>query len=163
MFLWRQFDGWKFTINVNITVQVHIHSAHILKIFCVLAWRCDKVMDIYSGCALCLPNLTSPALHQPTHTPPLCIEIKVNCSLSWEAATAAEVFCLWITVTQTNRAKTTNHMSVSECVFVCVLLSWCFCVGCVFSLNVASCRPPNMSAKTSRPKCAASVCTNTTR
>lgn len=43
------------------------------------AWRCDKVMDIYSGCALCLPNLTSPALHQPTHTPPLCIEIKPKC------------------------------------------------------------------------------------
>jgi len=45
---------------------------------CVSAWRCDKVMDIYSGCALCLPNLTSPILHQPTHTPPLCIEIKVH-------------------------------------------------------------------------------------
>ncbi|KAM9814209.1 inositol-pentakisphosphate 2-kinase [Neosynchiropus ocellatus] len=43
------------------------------------AWRCDKVMDIYSGCALCLPNLTSPALHLPTHTPPLCIEIKPKC------------------------------------------------------------------------------------
>ncbi|KAM9409176.1 inositol-pentakisphosphate 2-kinase isoform 3-T3 [Pholidichthys leucotaenia] len=41
------------------------------------AWRCDKVMDIYSGCALCLPNLTSPALHHPTRIPPLCIEIKV--------------------------------------------------------------------------------------
>ncbi|XP_029286551.1 inositol-pentakisphosphate 2-kinase-like [Cottoperca gobio] len=41
-------------------------------------WRCDKVMDIYSGCALCLPNLTSPGLHQP-HTPPLCIEIKPKC------------------------------------------------------------------------------------
>ncbi|XP_008289491.1 inositol-pentakisphosphate 2-kinase [Stegastes partitus] len=43
------------------------------------AWRCDKVMDIYSGCALCLPNLTSPGIHQPTHTPPLCIEIKPKC------------------------------------------------------------------------------------
>ncbi|XP_026162387.1 inositol-pentakisphosphate 2-kinase [Mastacembelus armatus] len=43
------------------------------------AWRCDKVMDIYSGCALCLPNLTSPAIHQPTHTPPLCVEIKPKC------------------------------------------------------------------------------------
>ncbi|XP_051804791.1 inositol-pentakisphosphate 2-kinase-like [Acanthochromis polyacanthus] len=43
------------------------------------AWRCDKVMDIYSGCALCLPNLTSPGLHQQTHTPPLCIEIKPKC------------------------------------------------------------------------------------
>ncbi|XP_076012657.1 inositol-pentakisphosphate 2-kinase isoform X2 [Genypterus blacodes] len=43
------------------------------------AWRCDKVMDIYSGCALCLPNLTSPTLHQQTHTPPLCIEIKPKC------------------------------------------------------------------------------------
>ncbi|XP_029006233.1 inositol-pentakisphosphate 2-kinase [Betta splendens] len=43
------------------------------------AWRCDKVMDIYSGCALCLPNLTSPALPQPTHTAPLCIEIKPKC------------------------------------------------------------------------------------
>ncbi|XP_023153812.2 inositol-pentakisphosphate 2-kinase [Amphiprion ocellaris] len=42
-------------------------------------WRCDKVMDIYSGCALCLPNLTSPGLHQQTHTPPLCIEIKPKC------------------------------------------------------------------------------------
>ncbi|XP_054472792.1 inositol-pentakisphosphate 2-kinase isoform X2 [Anoplopoma fimbria] len=42
-------------------------------------WRCDKVMDIYSGCALCLPNLTYPVLHQPTHTPPLCIEIKPKC------------------------------------------------------------------------------------
>ncbi|XP_028302062.1 inositol-pentakisphosphate 2-kinase [Gouania willdenowi] len=43
------------------------------------AWRCDKVMDIYSGCALCLPNLTSPVLHQQTHTPTLCIEIKPKC------------------------------------------------------------------------------------
>ncbi|KAM9409175.1 inositol-pentakisphosphate 2-kinase isoform 2-T2 [Pholidichthys leucotaenia] len=43
------------------------------------AWRCDKVMDIYSGCALCLPNLTSPALHHPTRIPPLCIEIKPKC------------------------------------------------------------------------------------
>ncbi|KAM8916551.1 inositol-pentakisphosphate 2-kinase isoform 2-T2 [Spinachia spinachia] len=43
------------------------------------AWRCDKVMDIYSGCALCLPNLTSPVLHLPTHTAPLCIEIKPKC------------------------------------------------------------------------------------
>ncbi|KAM6927861.1 inositol-pentakisphosphate 2-kinase [Xenentodon cancila] len=44
------------------------------------AWRCDKVMDIYSGCALCLPNLTAPPLHQPAHTPPpLCIEIKPKC------------------------------------------------------------------------------------
>ncbi|TDH13624.1 hypothetical protein EPR50_G00035160 [Perca flavescens] len=43
------------------------------------AWRCEKVMDIYSGCALCLPNLTAPALHQPAHTPPLCIEIKPKC------------------------------------------------------------------------------------
>uniref|UniRef100_A0A1A8M2B3 Inositol-pentakisphosphate 2-kinase n=1 Tax=Nothobranchius pienaari TaxID=704102 RepID=A0A1A8M2B3_9TELE len=42
-------------------------------------WRCDKVMDIYSGCALCLPNLTSPLLHSPTRTPPLCIEIKPKC------------------------------------------------------------------------------------
>ncbi|XP_078139987.1 inositol-pentakisphosphate 2-kinase [Centroberyx gerrardi] len=43
------------------------------------AWRCDKVMDIYSGCALCLPNLTTPSMHQTTHTPPLCIEIKPKC------------------------------------------------------------------------------------
>ncbi|XP_040060667.1 inositol-pentakisphosphate 2-kinase isoform X2 [Gasterosteus aculeatus] len=43
------------------------------------AWRCDKVMDIYSGCALCLPNLTSPVLHLSTHTAPLCIEIKPKC------------------------------------------------------------------------------------
>ncbi|XP_053298680.1 LOW QUALITY PROTEIN: inositol-pentakisphosphate 2-kinase [Pleuronectes platessa] len=43
------------------------------------AMRCDKVMDIYSGCALCLPNLTSPTLHQPTHSLPLCIEIKPKC------------------------------------------------------------------------------------
>ncbi|XP_034020691.1 inositol-pentakisphosphate 2-kinase isoform X2 [Thalassophryne amazonica] len=43
------------------------------------AWRCDKVMDIYSGCALFLPNLTSPAVYQPTHVPPLCIEIKPKC------------------------------------------------------------------------------------
>ncbi|XP_047438988.1 inositol-pentakisphosphate 2-kinase [Mugil cephalus] len=43
------------------------------------AWRCDKVMDIYSGCALCLPDLTSPTLRQLTHTPPICIEIKPKC------------------------------------------------------------------------------------
>lgn len=43
------------------------------------AWRCNKVMDIYSGCALCLPNLTTPLYHQPTLTPPLCIEIKPKC------------------------------------------------------------------------------------
>ncbi|XP_003973068.2 inositol-pentakisphosphate 2-kinase [Takifugu rubripes] len=39
-------------------------------------WRCDKVIDIYSGCALSLPNLTYPVLHLSTHTPPLCVEIK---------------------------------------------------------------------------------------
>ncbi|CAL8382790.1 unnamed protein product [Boreogadus saida] len=39
------------------------------------AWRCDKVMDIYSGAALCLPNLTTPSI--PTHNPPLCVEIKL--------------------------------------------------------------------------------------
>uniref|UniRef100_A0A8C6VA25 Inositol-pentakisphosphate 2-kinase n=1 Tax=Neogobius melanostomus TaxID=47308 RepID=A0A8C6VA25_9GOBI len=44
------------------------------------AWRCNKVMDIYSGCALCLPNLTTPLYHQPTlMPPPLCIEIKPKC------------------------------------------------------------------------------------
>ncbi|XP_019716033.1 inositol-pentakisphosphate 2-kinase isoform X1 [Hippocampus comes] len=43
------------------------------------AWRCDKVMDIYSGCALCLPNLTAPSLLQHSHTPPLCVEIKPKC------------------------------------------------------------------------------------
>ncbi|XP_061746797.1 inositol-pentakisphosphate 2-kinase isoform X1 [Nerophis ophidion] len=43
------------------------------------AWRCDKVMDIYSGCALCLPNLTSPSLLQPSRPPPLCVEIKPKC------------------------------------------------------------------------------------
>ncbi|KAM4613279.1 inositol-pentakisphosphate 2-kinase isoform 2-T2 [Polymixia lowei] len=42
-------------------------------------WRCDKVMDIYSGCALCLPNLTFPSFQHSTHTPPLCIEIKPKC------------------------------------------------------------------------------------
>ena len=52
--------------------------AETVVFMCAAAWRCDKVMDIYSGCALCLPNLTSPTLHQPTHTPPLCIEIKVH-------------------------------------------------------------------------------------
>ncbi|XP_061543221.1 inositol-pentakisphosphate 2-kinase isoform X3 [Phycodurus eques] len=43
------------------------------------AWRRDKVMDIYSGCALCLPNLTSPAPPLRSHTPPLCVEIKPKC------------------------------------------------------------------------------------
>ncbi|CAL9706609.1 unnamed protein product [Knipowitschia caucasica] len=43
------------------------------------AWRCNKVMDIYSGCALCLPNLTTPLYHTPTLAPPLCIEIKPKC------------------------------------------------------------------------------------
>uniref|UniRef100_A0A3P8W5X6 Inositol-pentakisphosphate 2-kinase n=1 Tax=Cynoglossus semilaevis TaxID=244447 RepID=A0A3P8W5X6_CYNSE len=64
-------------------------------------WRCDKVMDIYSGCALCLPNLTSPLLHQPTHTPPLCIEIKPKCGflpssklVSKEVKTKVCRFCM---------------------------------------------------------------------
>ncbi|XP_037107757.1 inositol-pentakisphosphate 2-kinase [Syngnathus acus] len=43
------------------------------------AWRRDKVMDIYSGCALCLPNLTWPGLPQHAHMPPLCVEIKPKC------------------------------------------------------------------------------------
>ncbi|XP_056129798.1 inositol-pentakisphosphate 2-kinase [Lampris incognitus] len=42
-------------------------------------WRCNKVMDIYSGYALCLPNLTSPPVQHLSHTPPLCIEIKPKC------------------------------------------------------------------------------------
>ncbi|TSM44100.1 Inositol-pentakisphosphate 2-kinase [Bagarius yarrelli] len=39
--------------------------------------RCDKVMDTFSGCGLCLPNLThlSPC-HFGDHRPPLCVEIK---------------------------------------------------------------------------------------
>ena len=45
---------------------------------CELGWRCDKVVDIYSGCALSLPNLTYPILHLSAHTPPLCVEIKVG-------------------------------------------------------------------------------------
>lgn len=44
-------------------------------------------------------------------------------------------------------------------VFWCV----CVCVSCGFSLNVVSCRPPNTSAKTSRPKCVASACTSSAR
>ncbi|XP_066528632.1 inositol-pentakisphosphate 2-kinase [Hoplias malabaricus] len=42
--------------------------------------RCDKVMDTYSGCGLCLPNLThlSPC-HYRDHLPPLCVEIKPKC------------------------------------------------------------------------------------
>ncbi|XP_061075062.1 inositol-pentakisphosphate 2-kinase [Conger conger] len=42
--------------------------------------RCDKVMDTFSGCALCLPNLTQmPSCHISQHRPPLCIEIKPKC------------------------------------------------------------------------------------
>ncbi|XP_072521849.1 inositol-pentakisphosphate 2-kinase [Salminus brasiliensis] len=42
--------------------------------------RCDKVMDTFSGCGLCLPNLThlSPC-HFGDHRPPLCVEIKPKC------------------------------------------------------------------------------------
>ncbi|XP_061687455.1 inositol-pentakisphosphate 2-kinase [Syngnathoides biaculeatus] len=43
------------------------------------AWRRDKVMDIYSGCALCLPNLASPDPPLRSHPPPLCVEIKPKC------------------------------------------------------------------------------------
>ncbi|XP_051551399.1 inositol-pentakisphosphate 2-kinase isoform X2 [Myxocyprinus asiaticus] len=40
--------------------------------------RCDKVMDTFSGCGLCLPNLTQ--LHHLTdHRPPICVEIKPKC------------------------------------------------------------------------------------
>lgn len=41
--------------------------------------RCDKVMDTFSGCGLCLPNLThlSPC-HFGDLRPPLCVEIKVK-------------------------------------------------------------------------------------
>uniref|UniRef100_A0A6Q2ZKC2 Inositol-pentakisphosphate 2-kinase n=1 Tax=Esox lucius TaxID=8010 RepID=A0A6Q2ZKC2_ESOLU len=43
--------------------------------------RCDKVMDTFSGCALCLPNLTqlSSCCCFGQHRPPLCIEIKPKC------------------------------------------------------------------------------------
>ncbi|XP_064823496.1 inositol-pentakisphosphate 2-kinase [Oncorhynchus masou masou] len=43
--------------------------------------RCDKVMDTFSGCALCLPNLTqlSSCCCCREHRPPLCIEIKPKC------------------------------------------------------------------------------------
>lgn len=41
--------------------------------------RCDKVMDTFSGCGLCLPNLTQlPLHHLRDHRPPICVEIKVN-------------------------------------------------------------------------------------
>ncbi|KAI2650588.1 Inositol-pentakisphosphate 2-kinase [Labeo rohita] len=39
--------------------------------------RCDKVMDTFSGCGLCLPNLTQlPLHHLRDHRPPICVEIK---------------------------------------------------------------------------------------
>ncbi|XP_073700671.1 inositol-pentakisphosphate 2-kinase isoform X1 [Garra rufa] len=42
--------------------------------------RCDKVMDTFSGCGLCLPNLTQLPLHHLTdHRPPICVEIKPKC------------------------------------------------------------------------------------
>ncbi|CAB1315664.1 unnamed protein product [Coregonus sp. 'balchen'] len=42
--------------------------------------RCDKVMDTFSGCALCLPNLTQlSCCCSREHRPPLCIEIKPKC------------------------------------------------------------------------------------
>uniref|UniRef100_A0A8C1RJ13 Inositol-pentakisphosphate 2-kinase n=1 Tax=Cyprinus carpio TaxID=7962 RepID=A0A8C1RJ13_CYPCA len=42
--------------------------------------RCDKVMDTFSGCGLCLPNLTQlPLHHLRDHRPPICVEIKPKC------------------------------------------------------------------------------------
>lgn len=42
--------------------------------------RCDKVMDTFSGYALCLPNLTQLSGCQfGDHRPPLCVEIKPKC------------------------------------------------------------------------------------
>ncbi|XP_062315246.1 inositol-pentakisphosphate 2-kinase isoform X1 [Osmerus eperlanus] len=42
--------------------------------------RCDKMMDTWSGCALCLPNLTqSSSRCCSEHRPSLCIEIKPKC------------------------------------------------------------------------------------
>ncbi|KAI1890388.1 hypothetical protein AGOR_G00153210 [Albula goreensis] len=42
--------------------------------------RCDKVMDTFSGCAVCLPNLTHiSSCHITEHRPSLCIEIKPKC------------------------------------------------------------------------------------
>uniref|UniRef100_A0A671TA07 Inositol-pentakisphosphate 2-kinase n=1 Tax=Sinocyclocheilus anshuiensis TaxID=1608454 RepID=A0A671TA07_9TELE len=42
--------------------------------------RCDKVMDTFSGCGLCLPNLTQlPLYHLRDHRPPICVEIKPKC------------------------------------------------------------------------------------
>ena len=53
--------------------------------FGLLELRCDKVMDTFSGYALCLPNLTQlNACHFGDHRLPLCVEIKVtNCCLSF--------------------------------------------------------------------------------
>lgn len=73
--------------------------------------------------------------------------------------------------TQPQFQKSVNHSHPDKLsgkqeitwVWLWVLLSFCFRVCCGFSLNVASCRPPNMSAKTSSPKCAASACTNSAR
>ncbi|XP_063071151.1 inositol-pentakisphosphate 2-kinase [Engraulis encrasicolus] len=42
--------------------------------------RCDKVMDTFSGYALCLPNLTHlNSCHFDDHRIPLCVEIKPKC------------------------------------------------------------------------------------
>ncbi|MBN3325799.1 IPPK kinase, partial [Atractosteus spatula] len=42
--------------------------------------RCDKMMDTFSGYALCLPNLTKlPDCHFSENRSPLCIEIKPKC------------------------------------------------------------------------------------
>ncbi|XP_028853209.1 inositol-pentakisphosphate 2-kinase [Denticeps clupeoides] len=42
--------------------------------------RCDKVMDTFSGCALCLPNLTQfNSCHFGDQRPPICVEIKPKC------------------------------------------------------------------------------------
>ncbi|XP_072296204.1 inositol-pentakisphosphate 2-kinase isoform X2 [Eucyclogobius newberryi] len=83
-----------FTSNVmsSFIGEQYIHSGEVVKLPLEFvrqlsikvqqqrpAWRCNKVMDIYSGCALCLPNLTTPVYAPPTLTPPLCIEIKPKC------------------------------------------------------------------------------------
>lgn len=141
------------------------------------AWRCDKVMDIYSGCALCLPNLTYPVLYQPTHTPPLCIEIKVLglAALSRFCNRGSRVLKRWffwgssledVRLVRVGRRTGCNLTRLCDCdcnsVSVCLCVSVCI-VFCGFSPSVAFCRPPNTWAKTSRPKFVASACTNFTR
>lgn len=114
--------------------------------------RCDKVMDTFSGCGLCLPNLTQlPLHHLRDHRPPICVEIKVNSTFSLTQSLPSWLCCclfqgkisfLKMTDVILYTHLENNHISRQLCTQVCQkprLESVGFSVACLIASGHWTC------------------------